>query len=69
VLSDGARVVNEGSKGCLAYAEGERVVALVGVEDLIVVQAGDATLVCPVDRAQEVKRIVERLQSEGPSFL
>ncbi len=69
VLLDGARLVAEDCEGCVAYAEGEEVVALVGVRDLVVVRSGDATLVCPRDRAQDVKRIVERLQREGPEFL
>jgi len=69
VLPGGARLVAEDATGCLVFAEGEQVVALVGVRDLVVVQAGNATLVCPRDRAQDVRRIVERLREEGPEFL
>ena len=39
--------------------------ALLGVKDLIVVHAPNATLVCRKDRAQDVKRIVQLLQSQG----
>ncbi|MEM9227239.1 MAG: sugar phosphate nucleotidyltransferase, partial [Verrucomicrobiota bacterium] len=35
--------------------------ALIGVDDLIVVQTEDATLVCPKDRAQEIKALVKEL--------
>lgn len=38
-------------------------VALVGVEDLIVIQAGDAVLVAPRSRAQDVKEIVKQLEA------
>jgi mannose-1-phosphate guanylyltransferase len=69
VLAGGARLVAEDAQGCVAYAEGEEVLALVGVRDLVVVRAGNATLVCPRARAQDVKKIVERLASEGPAFL
>jgi mannose-1-phosphate guanylyltransferase len=69
VLTGGARLVAEDSRACLVYAEGPEVVALVGVSDLVVVRAGNATLVCPRSRAQDVKRIVERLATEGPEFL
>lgn len=69
VLAGGARLVAEDTRGCLAYAEGEEVIALVGVRDLVVVRAGNATLVCPLERAQDVKRIVERLAGEGERFL
>jgi mannose-1-phosphate guanylyltransferase/mannose-6-phosphate isomerase len=44
---------------------GERVVALVGVEDLAVVDTADALLVAPRARSQEVRRVVEHLQAAG----
>jgi mannose-1-phosphate guanylyltransferase len=69
VLSGGARLVVEDSSGCLAYAEDDEVIALVGVRDLVVVRAGNATLVCPRERAQDVKRIVERLSREDERYL
>lgn len=36
-------------------------IAVLGVEDLVVVRTGDAVLVCPKARSQEVKRIVSEL--------
>jgi mannose-1-phosphate guanylyltransferase len=39
----------------------DRAVALLGVEDLIVVETEDALLVCSKDRAQEVRQIVDQL--------
>ncbi len=69
VLAGHAQLVSEDASGCLAYAEGDEVIALVGVRDLVVVRAGNATLVCPRERAQDVKRIVERLAREGERFL
>ena len=68
-LSGGARLVSIDAHGCVAYGEGRELIALVGVRDLVVVRAGNATLVCPRERAQDVKKIVERLASEGPEFL
>jgi len=44
---------------------GERLTALIGVEDLIVVQAENATLICRKDRAQDVKKMVELLSEKG----
>jgi mannose-1-phosphate guanylyltransferase len=52
------------TRGSLIYSPG-RLVATLGVENLIVVETEDAILVCPRDRAQEVKRLVERLEQEG----
>lgn len=43
----------------------DRLVALLGVDDVIVVDAGDTVLVCRKDRAQDVKKLVSRLQDNG----
>ncbi|WP_409422870.1 mannose-1-phosphate guanylyltransferase/mannose-6-phosphate isomerase [Pseudaeromonas sp. ZJS20] len=48
------------------YAE-SALVSLVGVEDLVVIQTKDATLVARRERVQEVKKIVERLKQQGRS--
>ncbi|MBU4201211.1 MAG: NTP transferase domain-containing protein [Verrucomicrobia bacterium] len=40
----------------------EGLVALIGVDNLVVVRTDHATLVCPKHRAQDVKRIVELLK-------
>lgn len=52
------------ARGNLVVSEG-RLTALIGVENLVVVQAEGATLVCPRDRAQDVKKLVERLRAGG----
>ncbi len=52
------------TKNCISYAKSKLIAAL-GVEDLIIVEADDAILVCHKDKAQEVKNIVERLKEEG----
>jgi mannose-1-phosphate guanylyltransferase len=69
VITGGAELLAEESGGCVVHAAAGEVVALIGVHDLIVVHAGRATLVCPRERAQDVRRIVERLKLEAPDFL
>ncbi len=44
------------------HAEG-RLVATIGVQDLVIVETDDAVMVAPKDRVQEVKTIVDRLNS------
>ncbi|NCC50372.1 MAG: mannose-1-phosphate guanyltransferase [Spartobacteria bacterium] len=39
-----------------------RLTTLIGVRDLIVVQADGATLICPRDRAQDIKQLVHEMQ-------
>jgi mannose-1-phosphate guanylyltransferase len=41
-----------------------RLTVLLGVDDLIVVQAPDVTLICRKDRAQDVKKIVQMLDKQ-----
>ena len=43
----------------------ERLTALIGVDNLVVVQAEGATLVCHKDRAQDVKKMVALLEAKG----
>ena len=60
--------VLQGAKGCLVQTDGPTV-ALVGVEDLVVVVSGGAVLVVPRDRAQDVKAVVEALKAQGRTEL
>lgn len=43
----------------------DRLVATIGLHDMIVIDAGDALLICPKDRAQDVKQIVDELKRQG----
>ncbi|MVW79408.1 mannose-1-phosphate guanylyltransferase/mannose-6-phosphate isomerase [Bordetella sp. 02P26C-1] len=43
----------------------DRLVAAVGVEDLLVIDTADAVLVAHPDKAQEVKQVVKRLKDQG----
>jgi mannose-1-phosphate guanylyltransferase len=65
----GVRVLGEESSGCVVWGRAGELTALIGVRDLVVVRAGKATLVCPRERSQEVRRIVARLEKDGSSFL
>jgi mannose-1-phosphate guanylyltransferase/mannose-6-phosphate isomerase len=43
----------------------DRLIAGIGIESFVVVETKDAVLVCPKDRVQDVKTVVERLKSQG----
>jgi len=64
VLGDPGDVLAEGSTG-LVVPRGGRLVALVGVDDVVVVDTPDAVLVTTRDRAQDVKTLVDRLRDLG----
>jgi mannose-1-phosphate guanylyltransferase len=60
--------LNVDTRDCLIYSS-KRTIATIGVQDLVIVETEDALLVCPRDREQEVRRIVQRLEEEGPAEL
>jgi mannose-1-phosphate guanylyltransferase len=64
-----ADLVSVGAKGCLAWAEPRKLVALVDVEDLVVVDTEDALLVCPRQKSQKVKNVVDELKARKRSDL
>jgi mannose-1-phosphate guanylyltransferase len=67
--ADGNVIVGDhigiGSRQCIVFAKAGRLVATVGLEDVVIVDTGDAVLVCPRDRAQDVRDIVQRLREQG----
>jgi len=58
-------LVSIDAEGCVAWAEDGSMTALLGVSDLVVVRANGVTLVAPVARAEEVKRLVAELEARG----
>ncbi len=55
-------VVSVDSRDCIVVSEGG-VIGVVGVDNLVVVHTEDATLIVPKERAQEVRDVVQKLQS------
>ncbi len=50
-----------------SYAYGNRLIAMVGLQDVVVVETDDAVFVGHKDRVQDVKEIVGRIKREGRS--
>jgi mannose-1-phosphate guanylyltransferase len=54
------------ARDCLVFSDApDHLVALLGVQNLVVVHTADATLVCPRSRVGELKRLVEELRRRG----
>lgn len=51
-----------GTQGSLIYGKNGKLIVTIGLKDLIVVDTEDALLICPKERAFEVKKIVEQLK-------
>jgi mannose-1-phosphate guanylyltransferase len=58
------RVLALSSRGNLVSSD-KRLVALVGVEGLVVIETDDAVLVCSADSVQDVKQIIDELHRRG----
>jgi len=60
----GADHLHSGTTGSLIYGE-RRLIATIGLQDFVVVDTDDALLICPKDRSQDVKELVDRLRAEN----
>ena len=58
------RVISEGSRNCYLRSEHRLVVGL-GVENLVVVETDDAVLIADRAKAQEIKKVVKQLETDG----
>lgn len=53
------------TKNCLIVGGQDRIIATIGLEDMIVVDTEDALLICRRDRAQDVKKVVDMLREHN----
>ncbi len=53
------------ARGCYVRAPAKKLVALVGVRDLVVVDTEDALLVLPREEAQRVREVVDALEKRS----
>jgi mannose-1-phosphate guanylyltransferase len=58
-------VVEHGSENSIICAEGDRLVGVIGVKDLVIVDTPDALLVMPKSQAGDIKQLIEKLKREG----
>jgi mannose-1-phosphate guanylyltransferase/mannose-6-phosphate isomerase len=63
ILPDGAIAL--GASDNLIYADGDKAVAAVGVDGLIVVDNRDALLICKKDESQRVREVVDAMKKRG----
>jgi mannose-1-phosphate guanylyltransferase len=68
-LSAGAVAIDAKNNLVRTLGGGKKMVALVGVNDLVVVETEDAILVIPRERAQDVRLVVEALKASGRTEL
>ena len=59
----GNAIIEQGGDN-IVINEGRHLTAVLGADNLIIVQTRDATLVCPRDRAQHLKTLLQRLAED-----
>jgi len=66
-----SKVLHLGSQGNIVVCEDDKhLTATIGVQDLVIVHAGDATLICGKKDAQSLKELVGRIRNEfGDTYL
>lgn len=57
-------VLDEGSKNSLVYSS-SKLVATIGLDDVVLVETEDAVLACKKDKAQDVKKIFDTLKKQN----
>jgi mannose-1-phosphate guanylyltransferase len=65
LIGGAAEIIARDVKDSVIVSTTGRVIAVVGLHDVVVVDTDDATLVCARSRAQEVKQVVEELRERG----
>lgn len=60
-----ARHISIDSKNVFAHSASDRLIATIGVDDIAVIETADSILVCRKGRAEDVKKIVEKLKESG----
>ena len=54
-------IITVNTKNCIIQGE-RKLIATVGVEDMIIVDTEDATLICAKDSASDIKKVLENLK-------
>ncbi|MBT4028950.1 MAG: NTP transferase domain-containing protein [Planctomycetes bacterium] len=65
IFPAGGELLTENAKGTLAYSSSEQTIAVLGLDDVVVVHTKDAILVAHRDKSEDVKAIVNRLRESG----
>jgi mannose-1-phosphate guanylyltransferase len=69
-LAAGKYLLSDTTNCLLASSDAEHLIAMLGCRDLIVIHAKNATLICPADRAEQIKDLYNRAEKQfGGQFI
>jgi mannose-1-phosphate guanylyltransferase/mannose-6-phosphate isomerase len=58
------KVVGIDTKNSLLFSTGDRLIATIGLEDLIIVETQDVLLICKREESQKIKALLQKLKSQ-----
>jgi len=61
--------LNIDTSNSIIYGENGRLVATVGLDDVVIVDTKDALLVCSKSKAKEIKKVIKELEERGKKYL
>ena len=64
-LEQGAQHISLDTRRSVIIGQKKQLIATIGLEDMAVISAGNVILVCPLDRVQEIKHLVEHIKQSG----
>ena len=63
-ISQGRAILLEAKNNLVINKENKKLVALYGIQDLVVINTPDVLLICPQSQAQNVKKIVKKIKQD-----
>ncbi|MCR4279838.1 MAG: sugar phosphate nucleotidyltransferase [Candidatus Komeilibacteria bacterium] len=64
-ITRGKRIVIDQSENNLIYNHSDRVLGVIGLKDSVIINTADATLICAVDKAQDIKKLLKKFKDQG----
>ena len=61
--------LNIDTSNSIIYGLNEKLVATVGLDDVVIVDTEDALLVCAKSKAQDIKKVIKELEERGKKYL
>ena len=58
-------VINTNSKNCMVFSETKKTITTLGLEDIIIIDTEDATLITHRNQAHEVKDIIKKIKDDN----
>jgi len=58
-------IITVDTKKCIIHGSDKRLLALLGLENLIIVDTDDVTLICPKNKAQDIKKLLKEVKEKN----